>query len=186
MESPVATPMSFEFERGAVPISSIQIPKEDFKFGHLHVFLAEYKDMLKFTPVEEWTLLVRMSFEPLSIHSHLLQSGLPKVSRLMHARRHRLWKDHTAIRNSENTRLDVLYPAPKSREKMALKFLDPGLAEILNSRLELILAVTYGMSLEMLLSDQRAVCELEWRHQWDSIKYRCYTTAEELVSTQVL
>lgn len=180
--------MSFEFERGVVPISSIQIRKDHPGFGHLHEFLAEYKDMLKYTLVEGWAAVVRFSSEPTSIYSHLLQDDLPVANGLLHTRRHRLWEDHTANYNLEKMRLDALPDSndPEHPKQTVPTCLDPSLAEILESRLELILAVTYGMSLQVYISGQRAVREAEWRHQWDSMKYRCYTTAEELISTQVL
>ncbi|KZP28935.1 hypothetical protein FIBSPDRAFT_1039281 [Athelia psychrophila] len=170
--SPIATFVSIEFERSVVPISSLSVPKEHSSFGHLHDFLVEYEDMLNFTPVEGWTAMDK----------------LPIVSPLLHTCRHRLWEDHTAKYNFEKTRLDALPDSddPDHPKQTVPTCLDPSLAEILESRLEVILAVIYGMSLQVYIAGQRAVHGSEWRHQWDAMKYGCYITAKELVSTQVL
>ncbi|KZP28936.1 hypothetical protein FIBSPDRAFT_947334 [Athelia psychrophila] len=172
LESPIATFVSLEFERGVVPISRLSVPKERSDFGHLHGFLAEYEDMLNFTLVEGWTAV----------------DDLPVVIDLLHTRRHRLWKDHITNYDLEKSRLGALPDSndPEHPKQTVPTCLDPSLAEILESRLEVILAVTYGMSLQVCIAGQRAVREAEWRHQWDAMKYRCYTTAEELVSSQVL
>ncbi|KZP28911.1 hypothetical protein FIBSPDRAFT_1039260 [Athelia psychrophila] len=169
--SPTPTFVSFQFERGVVPISSIQIPIDHPGFGHLHKFLAEYKDMLKFTLVEGWAAV----------------DDLRVVNGLLHTRRDRLWEDHAANYNLEKTRLDALPDSkdPNHPKQTIPTCLDSNLA-ILESRLELILAVTYGMSLQMYISGQRAVYESEWRYQWDTMQYKCYVTAKELISTQVL
>ncbi|KZP03873.1 hypothetical protein FIBSPDRAFT_1055030 [Athelia psychrophila] len=170
--SPTPTFVSFEFERGVVPISSIQIPTDHPGFGHLHEFLAEYKDMLKYTLVEGWAAV----------------DDLRVVNGLLHTRRDRLWEDHAANYNLEKTRLDALPDSkdPNHPKQTIPTCLDSSLAGILESRLELILAVTYGMSLQMYISGQRAVYESEWRYQWDTMQSKCYVTAKELISTQVL
>ncbi|KZP02014.1 hypothetical protein FIBSPDRAFT_970648, partial [Athelia psychrophila] len=131
---PTPTFVSFEFERGVVPISSIQIPTDHPDFGHLHEFVAEYKDMLKFTLVEGWAAV----------------DDLRVVNGLLHTRRDRLWEDHAANYNLEKMRLNALPDSkdPKHPKQTVPTCLDSRLAEILESRLELILAVTYGMSLQ--------------------------------------
>lgn len=64
--------------------------------------------------------------------------------------------------------------------------LNPDLLTILLPRLGSVFTAVRGIAIHKASERHRSVLEVEWRHHWDTLLYRFYTTMEEPVSTRVL